>query len=123
MKLHPGLLVAAALALPGAASAEGFTGSDYKASDLLKPCLEADSDARDGVFSEVECEQYILGFVDAAAELGAAGQLICPPAVNTADEVRWAYTRWVYGSFSERREMPASEALLATLKEAFPCGT
>lgn len=113
----------AAIAATGPASAEGFTGSGYSASDLLATCQEADSDARNGIFAEIECEQYILGFVDALSEAGAAGEgtAVCPPAVNTADEVRWGFTRWVYGDFSNRRAMSASSALMGTLKDDFAC--
>lgn len=46
---------------------------------------------------------------------------MCPPDVNTADEVRWAYTKWVHGSYTERSAMPGADALLATLKESFTC--
>ena len=51
-----------------------------------------------------------------------AGSDVCPPEQNTADEVRWAFMRWVHASYTERKEMPAADALLATLKDSFPCG-
>ena len=110
----------------GSALAQGksFTGLNYSAKDLLNVCTEADNDARLlGAAAEMECEQYILGFVDALAEVGAAGSGtdMCPPIVNTADEVRWAYMRWVHGAFSTRKVMSAADALLATLKDSFPC--
>ncbi len=113
----------AALAATGPAHSEGFAGSGYSTGDLLATCQEADSDARNGIFAEIECEQYILGFVDALKEAGAAGDgtEICPPAVNTADEVRWGFTRWVYGDYSNRRQMPASTALMGALKDDFAC--
>ena len=116
-------LAACLLGLPGLAPAGSFTGSGYAAVDLLSPCQEADNDARWGEYAETECEQYILGFVDAMREMGMTGkgQAVCPPEVNTADEVRWAYMRWVHADYTGRRAMPAADALLATLKDAFPC--
>jgi len=54
--------------------------------------------------------------------MAGSGTEICPPDVNTADEVRWAYIRWIYGDFSDRKAMAASDALLATLKADFACG-
>ncbi len=41
--------------------------------------------------------------------------------MNTADEVRWAFMRWVHADFKNRRGMPAPEALLATLNASYPC--
>ena len=121
-------VVAALLTLGsvGSAFAQGksFTGLSYSAKDLLNVCTEADNDSRLlGAAAEVECEQYILGFVDALAVVEAAGSGtdMCPPIVNTADEVRWAYMRWVHGAFSTRKVMSAADALLATLKDRFPC--
>ena len=111
----------AALLTASAALADSFTGSGYTALQLLSPCQEADNDARWGEAAETECEQYILGFVDAMKEVGAIGSDTCPPTVNTADEVRWAYMRWVHEDYSGRGGMPAADALLATLKDAFPC--
>ena len=106
------------------ASAQSMApGADYLAKDLLSPCQEADNDARWGEAAETECEQYILGYVAALAQTGASGPEagVCPPPVNTADEVRWAFMRWVHGAYTERQEMPAADALLATLKDQFPC--
>ncbi len=113
----------AALAMPGTAGADSFTGSGYTALDLLSPCQEADNDARWGEAAETECEQYVLGFVDAMKELGAVGPEagVCPPEVNTGDEVRWAYMRWIHADYSNRKAMPAADALLAALKDSFPC--
>ncbi len=92
----------------------------YSADELLGPCRSADSDARElGQAAQVECEQYLLGFVDALAASGK--DKACPPMVNTGAEVRWAFVRWVYGDFSNRRKMPAGEAVLKTLEESFPC--
>jgi hypothetical protein len=107
-------------------SAQAFAGSHetvYTADDLMGPCQEADSDARNGVFAETECEQFLMGFVEALKISGMAGTGtdICPPEVNTADEVRWAYIRWIYGDFGARRQMPAADAVLATLKDTFAC--
>ena len=118
------LIATWALALaPLAAHAASITGSNYVAKDLMSPCQEADNDSRWGAAAEVECEQYILGFVDAMAEVGALGPEagICLPETNVADEVRWAYMRWVHTSYTKHIAMPAADALLATLKESFPC--
>ncbi|MDU8929962.1 Rap1a/Tai family immunity protein [Alisedimentitalea sp. MJ-SS2] len=105
----------AALASPGHADV-------YTAGDLLSPCQEADNDARWGEAAETECEQYIMGFVGALKMTGAKESMgICAPDQNTADEVRWAFMRWVHASYSERKAMPANEALLATLKDEFAC--
>ena len=120
-------LIIASLALAGShfagpASAQTPATSGYSAKDLLAPCQEADSDARNGVFAEAECEQYISGYVDALQAVGAKADLdICVPEQNTADEVRWAFTRWMHASYSARTKMSASEALMGALKENFPC--
>ena len=114
---------AAALMLSAPAFAGSHT-SGYTAGELMTPCQEADSDARNGVFAEIECEQYLLGFVEALAVTGmaGAGTEICPPEQNTADEVRWAFIRWIYEDFSARKAMPASDAVLGTMKDSFACG-
>ncbi len=112
------------MAVPQAALADSYTGEKYPASALVAPCQTADSDSREeGQAAEIECEQYIIGFIDALAEVGIAGQgrELCIPPENTADEARWAFVRWVYGDYSNRKAMPAADALLATLKESFPC--
>ncbi len=96
----------------------------YLAGDLMIPCRVADSDAREtGTVAEIECEQYIMGVVDALAATGmsGAGTEMCPPDQNTADEVRWAFMRWVHEDFTANRSVPASEAVLQTLKASFPC--
>ncbi len=117
------ILASLGLTFGAAAYAESFTGSGYTAAELLSPCQEADNDARWGEAAETECEQYILGFVDAMMEVGALGAQtgVCPPNVNTADEVRWAYMRWIHADYTTRRAMPAADALLQTLKSSFPC--
>lgn len=116
-------LAAAALAASVLVAGAQEDGRSYSAGDLLSPCQEADNDARWGAAAEAECEQYIMGFHDALAVTGMLGPEhgICPPRQNTADEIRWAFMRWVHARYSERRAMPAGEALLATLKHAFPC--
>ena len=108
---------------PLAAEAASITGSSYVAKDLMSPCQEADNDSRWGAAAEVECEQYIMGFVDAMAEVGALGPDagICLPETNVADEVRWAFMRWVHTSYTKNIAMPAADALLETLKASFPC--
>ncbi len=56
-------------------------------------------------------------------EVGATGAEsgICPPEVNTADEVQWAFMRWAHAEYSARTRIPAADALLETLKSAFGC--
>lgn len=118
--LAPAVLAGALVAGPALADSHG--GSVYLAGDLLSPCQEADNDARWGEAAETECEQYMIGFVDALKLTGAKKSMgICAPEQNTADEVRWAFMRWVHASYSKRKAMPANEAVLATLKENFPC--
>ena len=96
--------------------------TSYSAADLLSPCQEADNDARWGAAAEAECEQYIMGFVGALRAIGEKESSgICAPDQNTADEVRWAFMRWVHASYSQRTKMPANEALFETLKENFAC--
>ena len=121
------LATAALIALAGPATAQVTSvlkiHSNYSARELLSPCQEADNDARWGQAAEVECEQYIIGYVDALEATGGVGPDagICLPTQNKADEVRWAFMRWVHGNYSGRIDMLASEAMLATLKDAFPC--
>lgn len=120
-------LTIAPLALAGAiAAAPAFADNHgmkpYLAGDLLSPCQEADNDARWGEAAETECEQYMLGFVGALKATGAKDSMgICAPELNTADEVRWAFMRWVHASYSARKAMPADQAVLETLKAEFPC--
>ena len=106
----------------GPAYAQSTSG--YSASELMSPCQEADNDARWGEAAETECEQYILGFVDALWSTGMAGEgtEICPPTANTGDEVRWAFMRWIHKDYSNRTSMSAADALLGTLKDNFSCG-
>lgn len=118
------ILSAALLAgLATGAAADSFSGSGYSAADLLSPCQEADNDARWGDAAETECEQYLIGFADALREVGQTGPDagICPPEQNTADEIRWAFMRCVHASYTERTKLPAADAVLATLRESFPC--
>lgn len=113
------------LALAGAMAAStawADSGTVYTAEELLSPCQESDNDARWGEAAETECEQYILGFVGALKASGAGkAAKICPPAQNTADEIRWAFMRWVHSDFTKRTAMPADAAMLATLKANFTC--
>lgn len=94
------------------------------AKELMQTCVAADNDARNGILFEIECEQFVSGFVEALLLTGMAGEgtEICPPDTNMPDEVRWAFTRWIHGSFTERTQLSAAEALLGTLKDEFPCG-
>lgn len=126
MQIIPISLVLAALITVSAAASPSSIlqiHSNYIALELLSPCQEADNDARWGQAAEIECEQYIIGFVDALEVTGGVGEEngICLPSENTADEVRWAFMRWVHQSFTKRKAMMAGEALMATLKENFPC--
>lgn len=97
--------------------------ADYNAMALLSPCQESDNDSRWGEAAETECEQYLMGFVHALIEVDAIGPEsgMCPPDINTADEVRWAFMRWVHADYSARIKMPAGDALKATLRDEFPC--
>ncbi|MDJ0824656.1 MAG: Rap1a/Tai family immunity protein [Rhodobacter sp.] len=118
------LLITATAALMLATPAlAGSHASGYMAAELMQTCQDADNDARGGAAAETECEQYMLGFVEAltATGMAGAGTEICPPAQNVADEVRWAYIRWIYGDFSARKAMSAADAVLATLKDSFAC--
>ena len=114
-----------ALAMPGLSQSQSGSGTSYSALELLAPCQLADSDSRDlGVVAEIECEQYIMGVVNAlqAVEMAGTGTEICPPDLNTADEIRWAFTRWVHADYASRKVIPAADAVLAVLRESFPCG-
>jgi len=118
------ILTAALLAgLSATAQADSFSGGAYKAGDLLSPCQESDNDARWGAAAETECEQYLMGFADALKEVGQTGSEagICPPELNTADEIRWAFMRWVHEDYAARIAMPAADAVLETLKASFNC--
>lgn len=114
-----GLALSATSAMAGA-----HTGEMYLAKDLMQTCVDADNDSRFGKELEIECEQYVTGFVQALEITGMAGSgtEICPPEVNMPDEVRWAFTSWVHGDYTQRTQMTAADALLATLKDKFPCG-
>jgi len=115
--------LAALLAMGMGLSAAGAAElSGYVAVDLYSPCHESDNDARWGAAAEAECEQYLRGFTDALVLAGMIGtdHNICLPEQNRDDEVRWAYMRWINENFGDRG-MPAAEALMATLKDKFPC--
>ena len=100
-------------------AAGSVLAEDYAASELLRACTEADNDARWGETAELECEQYILGFVHALKETGDT--TVCAPELNTADEVRWAYMRWIHADYSAHKGMTAGAALLGTLRDKFKC--
>lgn len=112
-----GVAAAAMLSIAPAAAQE------YTAAQLLDPCTEADNDARYGQYAETECEQYILGFVNALQMSGMAGAShgICLPTQNVADEIRWAFMRWVNEDYS-RRHMSAANGLMGAIKAKFACG-
>ncbi len=115
-----GAALAAALLL--SATAQGTELSDYTVAQLLEPCVEGDNDSRWGAAAEAECEQYIKGFTDAFVMTTDGGKTtgVCLPAVNRADEVRWAFMRWAHQNYGQRG-MPAAEGLLETVKAAFKC--
>ena len=96
--------------------------AEYTVAELLEPCMEGDNDSRWGAAAEAECEQYVIGFVDAYVLMGAAKRdTVCLPAVgNRADEIRWAFMKWAHQHF-EKREMPAAQGLLEAIKHTFPC--
>lgn len=121
----PAVALAVASLVAGHATAGSHVGPEYPAKELMQICVEADNDSRFGQALEIECEQYMLGFVQALATTGMAGEgtEICPPAQNLQDEVRWAYTRWIHGDYTKRVQLSAADALLATLKDEFPCGS
>ena len=114
--------VLAALVILPAWAAAADAPSDYTIVELLSPCVEADNDARGGAAAEIECEQYLEGFTDALAITGQLGKArgICLPTQNRADEVRWAFVRWVNQHYGRRSE-PAAIGLLDALRDKFPC--
>ncbi len=116
---------AAAFAGPTAAGVSSVVTipSNYTAAELLSPCQEAGNDARWGQAAEIECVQYIIGYIDALEAAGTIGAEtgVCLPEQNAADEVRRALMRWVHANDSERTKTMAANAVLATLQEAFPC--
>ena len=116
------ILFAAAAGL--AVSVSGALADDpYTAAELLAPCMEADNDARWGEYAETECEQYIIGYIGALEVTGMTGQdhNVCLPDQNRADEVRWAFMRWINEDYS-RRNLTAADAMMSTLKAKFACG-
>ena len=97
-----------------------LAATPYSASNLLIACTNADNDAREvGTISELECEQYIMGFIHALEVTGDT--TVCPPERNTADEARWAYMRWVHQDYGNRKDMAAGAALMGTLRDNFAC--
>ena len=114
------LLIGAAAALM--LSIAPAASQSYTSANLLDPCTEADNDARYGQYAETECEQYILGFVNALqmTEWVGPAHNVCLPEQNLTDEIRWAFMRWVHEDYS-RRHMSAAEGLFAAVKAKFPC--
>ena len=104
-------------------AAKSFTHDRYPAEELLQTCQQADNDSRRGAQLEIECEQYLIGYLDALKEVGHfdGKENGCPPTVNTPDEARWAFMRWVHKDYSQRSGMPTADAVLAMLPDMFPC--
>ncbi len=102
---------------------KSFSGAGYPAEDLLQTCQQADNDSRRGTQLEIECEQYLIGYLDALKEVGHFDSKDhgCPPTVNTPDEARWAFMRWIHMDYSQRSKMPTADAVLAMLPDMFPC--
>jgi len=96
--------------------------ADYTVAQLLEPCMEGDNDSRWGAAAEAECEQYIIGFVDAylLSDLSERDKVCLPPQNNRADEVRWAFMKWAHKNY-EKRNMPAALGLAETIKVRFAC--
>ena len=96
--------------------------AEYSVAELLSPCMEGDNDARWGSVAELECEQYIRGFLDAYGLTAGEGGNLCLPAPgpNRADQVRWAFMRWAHQHYDQRHR-PAGEGLMATLRAQFAC--
>ena len=104
--------------MPVAFSAET---TDYTIAELLEPCVEGDNDARWGAEAEAECEQYINGFTDAYILLGKhKKENVCLPALNRADEVRWAFMKWAHRNYKIRNQS-AAVGLQLTIKSEFIC--
>jgi hypothetical protein len=81
------------------------------------PAFVDNEQHRGGSVLEMECEQYVSGFTDLylRAGLAARNNLCLPPEGNRADEVRWANENF------DKRDMPAVDGLIATLKCKFKC--
>jgi len=117
------VLFAALLPLAGAMPAAAQEIPDLTAArDLLLPCQEADNDPRDGFIAQLECVQFIRGFLAGAEAAGGLEPALCLPEANTDDMMRRAIVRWVHGSFSRRSKLPVGEALHAALSDGFACG-
>ena len=100
----------------------GFTfASEYTGAQLLEPCVEGDNASRWGAVSEIECEQYLIGFSDAIQLMTTEnGEQSCLPAINRADEMRWAFVYWAHQHYDDLN-LPAGTLLIRVIREAFPC--
>ncbi len=97
------------------------TASEYTGVELLKPCVEGDNDSRWGAVSELECEQYLIGFSDAVQLMATErGEQSCLPAINRADVMRWAFVYWAHQHYNDLN-LPAGTLLMRALREVFPC--
>ncbi len=122
---RPSLVAAAALMValvPGIGVSNAQDASSYRVRDLLEPCVEGDNDSRGGAVLEMECEQYVTGFTDLylRSKLDERDNVCLPDTGNRADEIRWAFMRWAHENF-DRRDIPAVDGLIETLKARFPC--
>ena len=121
LRTHHLLSALTAAALLTATVAASAQDSGYRIRDLLEPCIEGDNDSRGGAVLEMECEQYVSGFTDLYVRSGMAKKdNVCLPSQNLADEIRWAFMRWAHENFG-KRDQPAVEGLIATLKARFKC--
>ena len=118
-----GLALSLALGLTLDLSSAVQAQEDYSIEQLLQPCMEGDNDSREqGFVAELQCEQYIRGFLDSYVLLSEGGKSdnVCLPVQNRADEVRWAFMRWAHENYGQRN-MPAAQGLMAVTKSKFVC--
>ena len=116
------LTVALPFSLDDHRPASAAADLSYKVRDLLDPCVEGDNDSRGGTILELECEQYVSGFVDLYLKAGMdVRHGVCLPNTrNLSDEIRWAFMRWAHENYDQLL-IPAVDGLIATLIDRFPC--
>jgi len=87
----------------------------------VRQCLRRRGRRPLGILQDrVGADQHQPAFQIVGIEIGS-GRQICPPAQNAADEMRWAFVKWVNQDYSVRMKMSAGEALMSMLRESFPC--